>query len=70
MDPSNATVSQLRDGQPTLGVPEACKLLGISRSHGYEAVKRGVFPAKVLQVGRAYRVVTASLLRVLEGGAA
>jgi excisionase family DNA binding protein len=63
----SAAIGQLRDGQPTVGVPEACQLLGISRSHGYQAVKRGVFPAKVLKIGGSYRVVAASLARVLEG---
>lgn len=63
------SIDQLREGAPTLDVPAACKLLGISRSHGYAAVRRGEFPAKVLKVGGSYRVITASLLVILTGEA-
>ncbi|MGZ2358617.1 hypothetical protein LRE75_18255 [Streptomyces sp. 372A] len=31
-------------------------------------MRRGEFPCRVLRIGRATRVVTASLLRVLESG--
>lgn len=41
----------------------------MSRSKGYDLVRRGEFPCHVLLIGRAARVVTASLLRVLESGA-
>ena len=68
---TNVSIEQIRrDAPPTLDVPAAGKLLGISRSHAYESVRRGEFPATVLRVGGCYRVVTASLLRVLDGGVA
>ncbi|MFE2839181.1 hypothetical protein ACFXI6_51040 [Streptomyces mirabilis] len=40
----------------------------MSRSKGYDPVRRGEFFRRVLLIGPAARVVTASLLRVLESG--
>lgn len=44
----------------------ANRALAIGRSTGYGLAKRDQYPAKVLRLGNAYRVVTADLLRVLE----
>ncbi|GAA3196630.1 hypothetical protein GCM10017688_64900 [Streptomyces ramulosus] len=52
----------------TGSVSDAAKALGFSRSKGYDLVRRGAFPCRVLTIGRTSRVVTASLLRVLESG--
>ncbi|MEW2258701.1 helix-turn-helix domain-containing protein [Streptomyces sp. NPDC047869] len=52
----------------TESVEDAAQAFGMSRSKGYDLVRRGKFPCRVLQIGRAARVVTASLLRVLESG--
>lgn len=52
----------------TSTVAEASKAFGFSRAKGYDLVRRGQFPCRVLQVGRGTRVVTAPLLRVLESG--
>ncbi|MGW3201215.1 helix-turn-helix transcriptional regulator [Streptomyces sp. NPDC001118] len=52
----------------TGSVTDASKALGFSRATGYELVRRGEFPCRVLKVGRSARVVTASLLRVLDSG--
>ncbi len=49
-------------------VQDASRAFGFSRSKGYDLVRRGEFPCRVLRVGRTTRVVTASLLRVLESG--
>ncbi len=54
------------DGTGSVG--DASRALGFSRAKGYDLVRRGEFPCRVLRVGRATRVVTASLLRVLESG--
>jgi predicted DNA-binding transcriptional regulator AlpA len=63
---SAVTLDDLRKGPPTVDIPTAAKALGISRSYGFELAKRGEFPAKVIPVGRHLRVVTASLLELLE----
>ena len=52
----------------TGSVEDASRALGFSRAKGYDLVRRGEFPCRVLRIGRGTRVVTASLLRVLEGG--
>ncbi len=52
----------------TASVEDASSALGVSRAKGYDLVRRGEFPCRVLRIGRSTRVVTASLLRVLESG--
>jgi predicted DNA-binding transcriptional regulator AlpA len=43
----------------------AAAAFGISRSHAYDLVARGEFPAKMIQLGNRYRVITASIIRAL-----
>ncbi|MET9659041.1 helix-turn-helix domain-containing protein [Streptomyces sp. NPDC006510] len=52
----------------TGSVAEASKVFGFSRAKGYDLVRQGKFPCRVLRIGRSTRVVTTSLLRVLESG--
>ncbi|MGW1814985.1 helix-turn-helix domain-containing protein [Streptomyces sp. NPDC002125] len=52
----------------TGSVEEASRALGFSRAKGYDLIRSGQFPCRVLCIGRKTRVVTASLLRVLESG--
>ena len=54
-----------RQWPPTVDVPAAARAFGVSRSHAYELVNRGEFPAKVIKVGSRYRVVTESIIRAL-----
>jgi hypothetical protein len=63
-----STLAQIAAGPPTIGVPTACGYLGISKSSGYELIKTGRFPCRVLRVGNRYRVLTASLIAVLRDG--
>jgi excisionase family DNA binding protein len=51
------------DHQLTLTVPEAARVLGISRSMAYEAVRRGEIP--VLRFGRRVIVPRAALMKML-----
>lgn len=62
---SAPTLAEVRTWPATVGVPQAAKALGISKSQLYELVKRGEAPVRVLDFG-AKRVVTASLVRLLE----
>ncbi|MGA5374480.1 helix-turn-helix domain-containing protein [Streptomyces griseoincarnatus] len=69
--PSDPRYSPIRiratwDG--TGSVEDASRALGFSRAKGYDLIRRGEFPCRVLRIGRTTRVVTASLLRVLESG--
>ncbi|MFF7899752.1 helix-turn-helix domain-containing protein [Streptomyces sp. NPDC088817] len=52
----------------TGSVEDASRALGFSRAKGYDLIRSGQFPCRVLRIGRNTRVVTASLLRVLESG--
>ncbi|GAA2621972.1 helix-turn-helix domain-containing protein [Actinomadura fulvescens] len=49
--------------RPTLTVPEAGRVLGLSRAAAYEAAKRGDLPT--LRIGRRMVVPTAHLLGML-----
>ena len=50
--------------EPTTSVPDAARVLGISRNSGYEAAIRGEL--KTLRFGRTLRVPTTWLLSQLE----
>ena len=49
----------------TMTLPEAAKLLHVSRQHAYALVKRGEFPVPVVRVGHLFRVPVAPLKRLL-----
>lgn len=63
-------VADIREWGATVSVPKACTALGISRSHGYELIKAGEFPFRVLQLRGRSVVVTSSIVEVLAGGSA
>lgn len=52
----------------TGSMEDASRALGFSRTKGYDLIRSGRFPCRVLCIGRKTRVVTAPLLRVLESG--
>ena len=51
----------------TVDVGQASKAFGISKSHGYDLVNRGEFPARCIKVGGRWRVLTSSIVSVLAG---
>ena len=61
------TLCEIRNWPPTCDPASAALALGISRSTAYETLRRGDFPAQALRVGGRWRVITASLIRLLEG---
>lgn len=60
------TLAEVRNWPATVGVPEAARAIGCSKSQLYDLIKRGEAPVRVLSFGTRHRVVTASLLRLLE----
>lgn len=66
--PKRMTLAQVRKLPATVDVGTAALVLGIGRSTLYEAIRLGESPVKVLSVRRRTVVLTADLLRVLEGG--
>jgi predicted DNA-binding transcriptional regulator AlpA len=60
------TLAEIRaNWPPAVDVPTAGAVFGLSRSHAYELVARGEFPAKVIKFGGRYKVLTESLIRAL-----
>ncbi|MBT3161544.1 DNA-binding protein [Streptomyces sp. Vc74B-19] len=72
-DVQTLRLADLLDLPPTVDVETAGRFLGIGRTLAYQLVRQNKFPCKVIPAGRAYRVVTSDLRRVLglpETGAA
>lgn len=49
----------------SVGMQAACRALGISSSKGYELVRLGKFPCRVLPVGDINKVPRTEIFRVL-----
>lgn len=60
------TLAEIRAWPAAVEVPWAAAALRMSRSTAYERIRTGDFPAKVLTVRGRHRVITASLIRLLE----
>lgn len=60
-------LDELAAGPLTLDVPTAARLLGVSRSGLYEAIKAHRAPVGVITVGSRVRVITASVVTLLGG---
>ena len=58
------------EARPVLSAEEAFRELGIDRTTGYRAIRDGSFPIAVIRIGRAIRVPTIGLRRVLQLDAA
>ncbi|MGA4540904.1 hypothetical protein ACPA54_12995 [Uniformispora flossi] len=56
---------ELRSLPTVVKLDVANRAFGLSRSKGYELAKLDDYPCRVLRVGRAYRVVTADMVRIL-----
>jgi hypothetical protein len=52
---------------PTVDVSAGARALGVSRSALYEAVRTDRCPVETIKVGARTRLLTADLIRVLEG---
>ncbi|MEU9264589.1 helix-turn-helix domain-containing protein [Streptomyces sp. NPDC048251] len=60
------TLDEIRDWPATVGIPEAARAIGVSKTCLYDLVKQGKAPVAVLSFGARHRIVTASLVRLLE----
>jgi Helix-turn-helix domain len=61
------TIEQVRAWPASVDIEDAALALGVSRSALYVAVRDGTCPAQVIRVGRRMKVLTHSLVEVLEG---
>jgi excisionase family DNA binding protein len=59
------TSAELTRLPAVLTVPQAAAVLGIGRSHAYEAVKSGEWPTSVIRVGGCIRIPATEVLRLL-----
>ncbi|MCX4824892.1 helix-turn-helix domain-containing protein [Streptomyces sp. NBC_01142] len=61
------TLAEIRSWPATVGVPDAARAIGVSKSHLYELIRKGEAPVRTLALGSSrHRVVTASLIQLLE----
>lgn len=60
------TLAEIRAWPATVSVPQAATALGVSKSYLHELIKRGASPVKVLPLEGRHRVITASLVQLLE----
>jgi helix-turn-helix protein len=66
---NSMTLAQVRKLPATCNVEVAAQALGISRASAYAAIASGDFPVAVIRVNRRMKVITHSLVAVLEGTA-
>jgi hypothetical protein len=55
----------LDDLPPTLSPVEAFRLLGLGRTKGYELLRSGEWPTRVIRLGAVIRIPTAPLVAIL-----
>jgi hypothetical protein len=65
---SDLTLEAIRSWPATVGVRQACEALGISGSWGYSLLTESEFPCKTIAIRGRTRVITASLVALLETG--
>jgi hypothetical protein len=61
------TLDEIRSWPATVSVPQAAKALGISDTHLHSLIRAGEAPVKTLTLRGRHRVITAALVRLLEG---
>ncbi len=64
------TLDDVRQWAPAVNVRQAAQALGVSRSGLYQAIAEGTCPVATITVGSRIKILTHSLLAVLEGRAA
>jgi hypothetical protein len=60
------TLDEVRGWPATVSVPKAATALGVSKEHLRKLIIRGESPVRLVPLGTRQRVVTASLVRLLE----
>jgi excisionase family DNA binding protein len=61
------TLDEIRSWPATVSVPQAAQALGVSKTHLHALIKNGEAPVKTVPLGGRHRVITAALIRLLEG---
>lgn len=61
------TLEEIRAWPALVDIEDAGRALGIGRTTAYNLAQAGQLPVKVIMLGRQTRIVTASLIELLEG---
>lgn len=61
------TISEIRSWGATCSIEQYGAAMGVSRAHAYNTIKDGTAPVRTIPLGSRTRVVTSSLLALLEG---
>jgi hypothetical protein len=61
------TLDQVRKLPAAVDVTTGAQAFGVSRSSMYQAIAQGRCPVQTITVGRRLKILTASLIEVLEG---
>ncbi|MEV6833569.1 DNA-binding protein [Streptomyces sp. NPDC051133] len=61
------TLDEIRSWPATVSVPMAATAMGISKTYLHDLIKRGESPVQTLPLDGRHRVITAALVRLLEG---
>lgn len=68
--PDGPTLEEIRRWSVTVDVTAAASALGVSRSNLYEQIRLDAAPVRTVRVGSRVRVVTASIIALLDVSAA
>lgn len=60
------TLKQVRELPAAIDPETAARALNLSRSWVYESLRRGDFPGRAIKVSGRWRVITSSVLELLE----
>lgn len=66
METRRPSLEEVRGWPPTVNVRDAARALGVSGAHAYAMIRLGRFPARVITMGERLKVVTSSLVELLE----
>lgn len=64
------TLDEVRRWPATVNVEDYARAFGISRAGAYESIRTGTCPVRTIKVGNRIKVVTASIVKVLDQPAA
>lgn len=68
--PAGPTLDEIRSWPATVNVEDYARAFGISRAGAYESIRSGTAPVRTINVGTRVKVVTASIISVLDPVAA
>jgi hypothetical protein len=67
METTRPTLAQVRKWPASVNGEDAARALGVSRAALYAAIVDGTCPVEVIRVGQRKKVLTHSLITVLQG---